>query len=59
MNIKQVLTRVYVNDIDPAIDFYEKLFNEKCANRFEYKEAELELARVNDILIIAGSNIAL
>jgi predicted enzyme related to lactoylglutathione lyase len=59
MNIKQILTRIYTNEIDPAIDFYEKLLNEKCANRFEYKEAELELARVNNLLIIAGSDEAL
>ena len=55
MNTKRILTRIYVNKIETAIDFYEKLTNEKCANRFEYKQARLEIARVNNLLIIAGS----
>ena len=56
MNIKRILTRIYVNEINPAIDFYERLTNEKCANRFEYKPAGLEIARINNLLIIAGSD---
>lgn len=59
MNIKRILTRIYINDINLAIDFYERLTNEKCANRFEYKPAGLEIARINNLLIIAGSDEAL
>ena len=59
MEIKQILTRIYVNDINAAVDFYEKLTNEKCANRFEYKQVGLEIARINDLLIIAGNDEAL
>jgi predicted enzyme related to lactoylglutathione lyase len=59
MNTRKILTRIYVNEIQTAIDFYEKLTNEKCANRFEYKQARLEIARVNNLLIIAGSDEAL
>lgn len=59
MNIKQILTRIYVNDINSAILFYEKLINEKCESRFEYKEAGLEIARISNLLIIGGSNQAL
>ena len=59
MIIKQILTRIYVNDMNTAIDFYERLTNEKCANRFEYKQVGLEIARINNLLIIAGTDQAL
>ena len=55
MLIKQVLTRIYVNDINSAIEFYEGLFNEKCNLRFVYKEVNLELAQVGSVLILGGS----
>ena len=55
MNINQVLTRVFVNDMNTAIEFYEKLFNKKCVSRFIYQEVELELAQVDNILLICGS----
>lgn len=54
-----ILPRIYVNEMNPAIEFYEKLTNEKCANRFEYKETGLEIARVSNFLIIAGADEAL
>lgn len=56
MIIKQILTRIYVNDMESAIDFYERLTSEKCANRFEYKQVGLEIARINNLLIIAGTD---
>jgi len=56
MKIKQTLSRIYVNEIDSAIDFYEKLTGEKCSNRFEYNSVRLELAKVGNFLIIAGSD---
>jgi predicted enzyme related to lactoylglutathione lyase len=59
MIIRQILTRIYVNEINPAIDFYEKLTEEKCVNRFVYKQVGLELARINNLLIIAGTDQAL
>ena len=59
MKIIQSLNRFYVNDIDKAIKFYEKVLNEKCSSRFKYSEANLELARIGNILIISGSNEAL
>lgn len=59
MDIKRVLTRIYANDINSAIDFYEKLTKEKCVNRFEYKQYGLEIARINNLLIIAGADEAL
>lgn len=59
MKVIQTLVRIYVNDIDTAIEFYEKLLNEKCASRFVYQQASLELACISDFLIIAGTEAAL
>lgn len=59
MIIKQVLTRVYTDDIESTIEFYEKLFNKKCGSRISYQEAGLELAQVESILILCGSEKAL
>lgn len=59
MKILMQLTRIYVNDIEEAINFYEKIFGEECANRFKYDAVNLELARVNNFLIIAGTEDAL
>jgi predicted enzyme related to lactoylglutathione lyase len=56
MKIKKILYRIYVNNLEEALEFYEKLFNEKCSMRFEYKEVGLELAQINTLLIIAGSD---
>jgi len=47
MNVKRILTRIYVNDINQAVDFYEKLMNEQCSMRFEYREAGLNIAQIN------------
>lgn len=59
MQVKQTLTRVYVNDMDAAIQFYEQLFGESCASRFSYAQMDLEIARVGAVLIIAGTDQAL
>jgi hypothetical protein len=56
MKVKKIMTRIYVNKIEEAIDFYEKLLGEKCSMRFEYKEVGLEIASVNSFLIIAGTD---
>lgn len=55
MKVKRILTRIYVNEINQAVDFYERLLNEKCSIRFEYREVGLDIAQINNILIIAGS----
>lgn len=59
MKIKQTLTRFYVNDMDQAIRFYEKLLDEKCSSRFFYAQVGLELAVISNILLISGSESAL
>ena len=59
MKVKQILNRFYVNDLEQAIEFYEKVFNDKCNLRFKYSEAKLELAQIGNVLIISGTNEAL
>ena len=59
MKVLQILSRVYINDIDAAICFYEGLLQEKCSSRFDYPQMKLEIARVRDILLIGGSDEAL
>ena len=55
MVVKQTLTRIYSENIDSTVDFYEKLLHKKCVLRFSYKEINLELAQVDNILILCGS----
>ncbi len=59
MKINQILKRFYVEDIEAAIAFYEKILDEKCDLRFKYPQENLELAQIGNILILAGSNEAL
>lgn len=59
MHIKQMLSRVYVDNMDCALPFYEELSGRPCANRFKYEQAGLEIARIDNLLIIAGSKQAL
>lgn len=59
MKVKKILTRLYVNDINPAIEFYKKLLNQDCNLRFKYTEMNLELAQIGNILILGGTDEAL
>jgi hypothetical protein len=59
MVIKQALIRIHAKDIESTIDFYEKLYGKKCELRFSYLEVGLELAQIENILIISGPEKAL
>lgn len=59
MKIEKILTRLYVHDINTAVDFYEKLLNEDCDLRFKYAEMNLELVQIGNILILSGTDEAL
>lgn len=59
MEVKQILNRFYVKDMNQAVEFYENLLNDKCKMRFKYQQVNLELAQVGNILIICGSDEAL
>jgi predicted enzyme related to lactoylglutathione lyase len=59
MKILRTLARVYANDPDTAISFYESLAGTEVLSRFGMPAAGLELAVVNDVLIICGNDEAL
>jgi predicted enzyme related to lactoylglutathione lyase len=55
MKILSTMARVYVQNLDSAIFFYEKLTGTLCRNRFLYNEVGLELAAVGNFLLICGA----
>ncbi len=59
MKILQTLSRLYVNDINSALEFYEELLGTPAAMRFEIPQIGLELVQIEGILLIAGSDEAL
>ena len=59
MKILQTLSRLYIPDLNSALEFYEKLSGTPAAMRFEIPQINLELAQIGDILLIAGSDEAL
>lgn len=59
MRILKTLSRVYVEDLDAHLDFYEKLMGMKVEMRIPMPDVGLELAQIDDILIIAGLEQAL
>jgi predicted enzyme related to lactoylglutathione lyase len=56
MRVLQTYIRVYVNDMDTSLKFYENLLGETPTFRFKYEAVGLELASVGNILILAGSD---
>jgi predicted enzyme related to lactoylglutathione lyase len=54
MKILKTLARVYTTDLDETLRFYESLTGTKSAGRIPMPAIGLELAQVQDILIIAG-----
>jgi catechol 2,3-dioxygenase-like lactoylglutathione lyase family enzyme len=59
MKVLKTLSRLYIPDLNSALDFYEDLLGTPAAMRFEIPQIGLELAQVGDILLIAGSDEAL
>jgi predicted enzyme related to lactoylglutathione lyase len=55
MKILRTLTRVYTGNPDETIRFYERLTGTKTARRISMPAIRLELAQVQDILILAGT----
>jgi predicted enzyme related to lactoylglutathione lyase len=54
MKILKTLSRVYVEDLEDNLYFYEKLLGIKVEMRIPMPDVGLELAQIDDILIIAG-----
>ncbi|KKG17930.1 glyoxalase [Methanosarcina sp. 2.H.T.1A.6] len=59
MKILKTLSRLYIPDLNPALEFYEELLGTPATMRFKIPQIGLELAQVGDILLIAGSDEAL
>ena len=59
MKINLILNRFYVHNMDEAVEFYQRLLNDKCSLRFKYPQVDLELAQVGNVLLICGSDEAL
>lgn len=59
MKILRTLTRVYTNNLDETLHFYEDLTGSAVAQRLAMPAIGLELAQVQDILILAGSDASL
>lgn len=59
MKILKTLIRVYVDELDSALSFYENLLGVKAWLKVVYSEVNLELAGVGDVLLLAGSQEAL
>lgn len=59
MRVLKIFSRIYVNDMESALEFYQNLMGQKADMRFRYPEMNLELASVGDLLILAGSEDAL
>jgi len=59
MKVLKTLSRLYVNDLNLALEFYEELLGTSAARRLELPQIGLELAQVGDILLVAGSDEAL
>ena len=59
MKVLKTLSRLYVNDLSTAIEFYEQLLGSPVSRRLELPQIGLELAQVENILLVAGSDEAL
>ncbi|HIH75673.1 MAG TPA: VOC family protein [Methanosarcina sp.] len=55
MKILQTLSRLYVTDLNSALEFYKELLGEPATMHFEMPQIGLELAQVGNVLLIAGS----
>lgn len=55
LKVIKSFTRLYVDNMNTALEFYESLLGEKCSVRFPYPEVNLELAQIGHFLILAGS----
>jgi predicted enzyme related to lactoylglutathione lyase len=59
MKVLQTLSRLYVPDLNSALELYEELLDTPADTRFEIPQIGLELAQIGNILLIAGSEEAL
>lgn len=58
MKILKIVTKIYVNELDQIVPFYEALFQTQ-ATRFNYWSKKLDIAAVGDFLLVSGTEEAL
>ena len=54
MRILKKMVRIYVHDLEAAINYYQKLTGGSMGRRFAMPQFRLELASIGDILLISG-----
>jgi predicted enzyme related to lactoylglutathione lyase len=59
MKIYKILTPIYVNDLEKALPFYEKMFQTNAGTRFHYAEKKLDISVIGQLLLISGTDEAL
>ncbi len=61
MRVRSILARLLLpmNEIDIAVEAYEKLFAQKVRLRFDYPDKGLRLAQVGQLLLIGGDDASL
>lgn len=61
MKVLRTLTRVFIDpaELDSTVAFYEAIYDTPARMRFRYPTAQLELAEVGDVLLIAGDEAVL
>lgn len=56
MKILRKLNRFYTNDLKMAVNFYESLLGQKSFFQHLFPELDIEIAQIDDILIVASSS---
>ena len=61
MQILRTLVRVHVSPevLDQTVGYYERIFGQQCSFQFQLHDAELEVAIIADVQVVAGSEQAL
>lgn len=59
MKIYHTFARIYVHDMEKTLLFYETLLQKTCQSRFVCQQVNLEIAQLDNLLLVAGSEQAL
>lgn len=59
MKVRKTYTRLYVENLETVLPFYETIYATKTQRRFALPHMKIELATIGDVLIVAGHEDAL
>jgi predicted enzyme related to lactoylglutathione lyase len=54
LKVLKTFTRLYVDNLDLALPFYENIYGVKTQRRFTYPHLNVEVATVGDLMLLAG-----